>query len=70
MDEDVGESGGENQSLLREEKAGRGPRRLDTRRQLVEFFAECGARESGEEPDWPAHRAMIEASRRSRTVHS
>ncbi|HUF51247.1 MAG TPA: hypothetical protein VMN60_10460 [Longimicrobiales bacterium] len=30
---------------------------------LAEFFAACDERESGREPDWESHRAVIDASR-------
>ena len=33
--------------------------------QLQAFFAECDAREQGEEPDWQQHLAVMEASRAS-----
>jgi hypothetical protein len=38
-------------------------RDLRSRRSLEQFFAECDGREAGEEPDWEAHRAVIERSR-------
>jgi hypothetical protein len=37
-------------------------RRLDSADQLRAFFAECDRREEGREPDWEAHRAIIERS--------
>jgi hypothetical protein len=38
---------------------------LDSAERLRDFFAECTARESGREPDWDAHREVIERSVRS-----
>lgn len=38
-------------------------RDLRSRRSLEQFFTECDQRETGEEPDWDAHREMIERSR-------
>lgn len=39
--------------------------RLDSRRALEEFFRRCDERERGAEPDWDAHRRVIEESIRS-----
>jgi len=36
---------------------------LRSRRSLERFFTECDGRETGEEPDWAAHREVIERSR-------
>lgn len=36
--------------------------RLDSVDRLREFFSECDRRESGREPDWEAHQAIIEQS--------
>lgn len=36
--------------------------RLDTPEELEAFFKKCDERESGEEPDWAEHRAVIESS--------
>jgi hypothetical protein len=38
---------------------------LDGEDALRLFFAECDERESGREPDWPAHLEVITGSRRS-----
>lgn len=40
-------------------------RPLDSREALEAFFEGCDARERGEEPDWEAHRRVIEESIRS-----
>lgn len=40
-------------------------RALGTADELRAFFAESDEREEGREPDWAAHREVIEASRRS-----
>jgi len=37
---------------------------LRSRADLARFFAECDAREHGQEPDWSEHRETIERSRR------
>jgi len=36
---------------------------LETVEELDRFFAACDARETGTEPDWDQHRAVIERSR-------
>ncbi len=46
------------QALLRGEK---GPK-LRSVDELKSFFARCDARETGTEPDWRAHRRVIEES--------
>lgn len=46
------------QALLRGEK---GPR-LSSVDELKSFFARCDERETGKEPDWKAHRRVIEES--------
>lgn len=38
---------------------------LDSRESLEAFFDGCDARERGEEPDWEAHRRVIEESIRT-----
>jgi hypothetical protein len=38
---------------------------LDSEESLQAFFRECDTREHGKEPDWPAHRRVIEKSVRS-----
>ena len=40
-------------------------RGLSTREDLEAFFRRCDQRESGREPDWEAHRKVIERSIRS-----
>ena len=40
-------------------------RGLETPEALHEFFADCDRREQGREPDWEAHREVIERSRTS-----
>jgi hypothetical protein len=37
-------------------------RQLGSTDALEAFFAECDARETGREPDWESHRAVIERS--------
>jgi uncharacterized protein (DUF1778 family) len=37
---------------------------LSTVEDLTAFFQECDEREEGREPDWEAHRRVIEGSRR------
>ena len=37
--------------------------RLETLEELQTFFESCEARETGLEPDWDQHEAVIEASR-------
>ena len=49
----------------RDRLAGTEPHLLDTIERLRAFFAACDARESGAEPDWEEHRAVIERSRGS-----
>ncbi len=39
-----------------------GERALSSRADLEAFFAECGARERGTEPDWSLHKRVIEES--------
>jgi hypothetical protein len=39
--------------------------RLDSIEELRAFFEACTAREQGQEPDWEAHRSVIEGSLRS-----
>jgi len=39
--------------------------RLDTPEELEEFFAACGEREQGVEPEWEEHLSGIDSSRRS-----
>lgn len=39
------------------------PASLTTVDELTAFFAECDRKEEGHEPDWDAHRIVIEASR-------
>lgn len=51
------EAGAEKAAAAREESA------LDTAEALSSFFDACDARESGREPDWAAHRRVIERSR-------
>lgn len=47
-----------------EEKLARARRgALGTVEELDRFFAACDARETGREPDWREHRAVIERSR-------
>ncbi|MBN2497231.1 MAG: antitoxin [Deltaproteobacteria bacterium] len=41
-------------------------KRLSTADDLEAFFEACDARETGREPDWSEHLAVIERSRRSR----
>ena len=41
------------------------PRRFRTGAELEAFFKECDARESGREPDWDEHLAVMQRSRRS-----
>jgi len=36
---------------------------LDSEGELSAFFAECDLREVGREPDWPAHKEIIETSK-------
>lgn len=47
-------------------RAAQARRDLKAPEALAEFFGECDARESGREPDWADHRAVIERSRRGR----
>jgi len=47
----------------REKLKGSGPPSLTTVSELEAFFAECDQREKGREPDWDAHRKVIEASK-------
>jgi hypothetical protein len=47
----------------RERLARAGATRIATSADLRRFFEECDARESGHEPDWTAHLAVIERSR-------
>ena len=47
----------------REKLAGAEPRSLGTEGELKAFFADCDHREEGREPDWDAHRIVIEASK-------
>ena len=39
--------------------------RVETVEELRSFFAACDQRESGREPDWDEHLAVMEASKRS-----
>lgn len=41
-----------------------GPPKLTSAETLSAFFKECEDREDGREPDWEAHRQVIEESRR------
>lgn len=43
---------------------------LDSEESLEAFFRDCDAREQGEEPDWPAHRRVIEKSMTSGAAES
>ena len=47
----------------REKLEGSGPPPLLTAGELKAFFAECDQQEEGREPDWDAHRKVIEDSR-------
>ena len=47
----------------REKLEGSGPSSLITVGELKAFFAECDQPVGGREPDWDAHRKVIEASR-------
>jgi hypothetical protein len=47
----------------REKLADAGPKSLNSLGELNAFFAECDRREKGREPDWEAHRKVIEASK-------
>jgi len=50
----------------REKLAAAGPgEQLETLDALRTFFAACGAREAGREPDWEEHRRVMDASIRS-----
>ena len=40
-----------------------GPPKLDSPEKLTAFFRECEGREEGREPDWEAHRQVMEDSR-------
>jgi hypothetical protein len=43
-------------------RAARSTAELDSRESLKAFFEECDQREVGPEPDWEAHRAVIDDS--------
>lgn len=45
-----------------EKVASAGEAALDTAEALSSFFEACDARETGREPDWEAHRRVIEQS--------
>jgi len=45
--------------------AGGSEQRMDSKRALKDFFAECDQREQGREPDWEEHREVIDRSKRS-----
>jgi len=47
----------------REKLKGSGPPSLTTVGELEGFFEECDGREQGTEPDWEAHREVIEGSK-------
>jgi hypothetical protein len=47
----------------REKLEGAGPPSLTTVGEMKAFFTECDQQEEGREPDWDAHRKVIEASR-------
>ena len=49
----------------RERMASAGRVAIASAADLQAFFDECGRREQGEEPDWPAHREVIARSRRT-----
>ena len=48
----------------REKLEGAEPPALSTVEELTAFFQECDEREEGREPDWEAHRQVIETSKR------
>lgn len=50
-------------AAAREKLLGSGPPSLTAVSELRAFFAECDQREAGREPDWDAHRRVIEASK-------
>ena len=54
----------------REKLEDSGPPSLSTVRELEDFFAGCDRGEEGQEPDWPAHRAVMDASKRQGTLDS
>lgn len=49
----------------REKLQDSGPPSLASAHDLEAFFTECDRRETGREPDWEAHRKIIDASRSS-----
>jgi len=49
----------------REKLESSGPPSLTTVDELEAFFTECDLQEEGAEPDWEAHREVIQASRRT-----
>jgi hypothetical protein len=49
----------------REKLEASGPPSLTGEGELLAFFADCDEREAGREPDWDAHRRVIESSRGS-----
>ena len=51
----------------REKLEGSGPPSLSTVDELKDFFEGCDQGEEGQEPDWSAHRAVMDASRREGT---
>ena len=53
----------------REKLGNSGPPSLSTVHELKAFFAGCDGSEEGREPDWEAHRAVMEASRGSGTLN-
>lgn len=48
----------------RDRLASREPDRLRTAEDLQRFFAECDEQETGREPEWEEHLAVMEESRR------